>query len=142
MKAWVTYASALYATFAIDHAVDVYLLDHYERMRGPGGAYRQLLLAGIPIALGSGLLFLFGMRLLRLPGIAPRLGVRSASALSGVAVALLMFSVSHLTERMWGQDSVLAHSLDLLAMTLLSLGFGGVAASWSGIGRARGATAA
>jgi len=46
----------------------------------------------------------------------------------------------HLTEWMWGQESVL--SLDLVAMIFLSIGFGGLAASWSGIGRARSNAAA
>src|SRR5262245_29089122 len=142
MAAFLTYACALFLTFALDHALDIYLFDHYETMRGPGGTYQMLLVAGIPIALGSGLLFVLGRRLLRLPGIAASMGPRSAGAFSGFAVALLMFSVAHLTEWMWGQDSVLAHVLDLMALILLSLGSGGLAASWSGTGRARGSTAA
>ena len=71
MKAFLTYA-ALYGTFAIDHAVDVYAFDHYATTQGPGGTYRMLLIAGLPISMGSALFFLFGGLLLRLPRIAPR----------------------------------------------------------------------
>ena len=138
MSAFLTYASALYLTFAVDHAVDVFLFDHYEGMRGPGGTYQMLLVAGIPIAFGSALLFSLGMRLLRRPGSAA-LRPRSPSVLSGVAVALVLFSGAHLTEWIWGQESVLAHSNDLMGMILLSLGSGGLAAAWSGTGRARAA---
>ena len=100
-------ASALYLTFATDHAIDVYLFEHYVPVQGSGKTYQMLLIAGIPIALGSALFFLLGVHLLRVPGVAVRLGVRAASVLSGVAVALLMFCIAHLTEswRRYGRRS-------------------------------------
>jgi len=133
--AYLWFALGLYLAFAVDHAIDVFVFEHHDPGVDPAAFYRTLLLIGIPIALVSGLVFLLGLRTLRVPGLAQRLSVQAASALSGILVSALMFCVAHLTERLWGAESTLAHTVAVGALLLLSAGGGALTAALAGMRR-------
>ena len=128
-KAYLWFALGLYLAFGINHAIDVFVLEHHEPGIDAAAFYRTLLGIGVPIALVAAIVFLVGLRTLRFPGMRPRLGVQAASFLSGILVSVLMFSVAHLTERLWGTESTRAHLVAVGALLLLSAGFGGLTAA-------------
>ena len=137
-KPYLCYALGLYVAFAVDHAIDVFALGHHDPGVDPAAFYRTLLMIGVSISLVSALVFLLGLRTLPVSGSRPRLSLPAASALSGVLVSLGMFSVAHLTEKLWGAESTLAHAVALGALLLLSAGAGGLAAALGGVARPKG----
>ena len=132
LPAYRWYVAGLYLAFGINHAVDVFVFHHHDPQVDPAVFYRTLLGIAVPIAMVSGLVFLLGLRIFSAPR--PRQGMRlqRASALSGVVVSALMFSVAHLTERLWGAESTLAHTVSVGALLLLSAGTGAVTAGLGG----------
>ena len=70
-KAYLWFALGLYLAFGINHAIDVFVLEHHEPGIDAAAFYRTLLGIGVPIALVAAIVFLVGLRTLRFPGMRP-----------------------------------------------------------------------
>src|SRR2546422_5640319 len=123
------FASGFTSAQILALSVDVYLFRHFEPAWGPGWSLQVLVALALVSAVLGALIFAVGRFAIRLPFQLPGPLRPSRFLLVGAVVGLLLVCESHLSARLFGFASSLAHAVDIGCFVAFSLSAGVLASS-------------